>query len=172
MTHLRSPLHFDVSGRTATADDRAHLRGLIEQVLFTRPGERVCRPDFGCGLGALVFDAGDELVAAARLLPQAALQQWLGDHIDVGGGGALYSLCARYIEQAVVVDIARAQTRQDPDYAKAAMAERDRIVELIRSHNESLEDDTFEPKTMMGAARAGARGRAGGGARWRMGAKW
>ncbi len=83
MTHLRSPLHFDVSGRTATADDRAHLRGLIEQVLFTRPGERVCRPDFGCGLGALVFDAGDELVAAARLLAQAALQQWLGDHIDV-----------------------------------------------------------------------------------------
>lgn len=83
MTHLRFPLRLDDSGRTALADDDTHLRGLIEQVLFTRPGERVGRPDFGCGLGALVFDGGDELASAAQLVAQAALQQWLGDRIEV-----------------------------------------------------------------------------------------
>ena len=100
------------------------------------------------------------------------LRQQGRDAGDVVSGGDLYSLCGRYIEQSVIADIARAQTRQNPEYAKVATEERDRAAELIRSHNESLEDDTFEPKTMMGAARAGGRGRAGGGARWRMGAKW
>lgn len=100
------------------------------------------------------------------------LRQQGRDAEDVTGGGDLYSLCGRYIEQAVVVDIARAQTRQDPEYAKAAMAERDRIVELIRSHNESLEDDTFDSPNMMGGFVAGGRKAAGRAARWKMGAKW
>ena len=39
----------------ATSDDD-HIRDLIEQVLFTSPGERVMRPDFGAGLLALVFE--------------------------------------------------------------------------------------------------------------------
>ena len=42
--------------RRPTRDD--HLRDLIEQVLFTAPGERVMRPDFGSGLLALVFEPG------------------------------------------------------------------------------------------------------------------
>ena len=82
MTHL-ARIRFDESGRTALADDDTHLRGLIEQVLFTAPGERPCRPDFGCGLSALVFDGGEELLATAQLLAQAGLQRWLGDRIDV-----------------------------------------------------------------------------------------
>ena len=78
------PFHFDSRGRTAPTDDADHIRDLIEQVLFTSPGERVNRPGFGCGLGQLVFaPAGSELAAATQFLVQGALQQWLGDLIQV-----------------------------------------------------------------------------------------
>ena len=44
------PFHVDGRGRTAATDYADHVRDMIEQLLFTRPGERVNRPDFGCGL--------------------------------------------------------------------------------------------------------------------------
>ena len=47
MPDLDFPYHFDGRGRTATTDRDDHIRDLIEQVLFTAPGERVMRPDFG-----------------------------------------------------------------------------------------------------------------------------
>jgi phage baseplate assembly protein W len=78
------PYHFDGRGRTAEAEGDAHIRDLIEQVLFTSPGERVNRPTFGCGLLQLVFAPNsDELAAATQYLVQGALQQWLGDLIQV-----------------------------------------------------------------------------------------
>jgi phage baseplate assembly protein W len=78
------PFHFDGRGRTATTDDDDHIRDLIEQVLFVSPGERVNRPTFGSGLMQLVFAPNsDTLAAAAQLSVQAALQQWLGDLIQV-----------------------------------------------------------------------------------------
>ena len=53
-------------------------------MLFTAPGERVNRPDFGCGLLRLVFAPNsDELAAATQFLVQGSLQQWLGDLIEV-----------------------------------------------------------------------------------------
>ena len=82
--NLDYPLHFDGRGRTAQADDAAHIRHLIEQVLFTNPGERVNRPTFGSGLLQLVFaPSSDALAAATQLAVQASLQQWLGDLIQV-----------------------------------------------------------------------------------------
>jgi uncharacterized protein len=82
--HLDYPYYFDTRGRAAAADPDAHIRDLIEQVLFTSPGERVNRPDFGSGLMQLVFAPNsDELAAATQFLVQAALQQWLGDLIVV-----------------------------------------------------------------------------------------
>jgi phage baseplate assembly protein W len=79
------PFHFDARGRTSeTATDSKHIRDLIAQVLFTAPGERVNRPDFGCGLQRLVFAPNsDELAAATQFLVQGSLQQWLGDLIEV-----------------------------------------------------------------------------------------
>jgi phage baseplate assembly protein W len=78
------PFSFDGRGRTTEIDDDGHLRDLIEQVLFTAPGERVNRPDFGSGLMRLVFAPNsDELAAATQFLVQASLQQWLGDLIEV-----------------------------------------------------------------------------------------
>jgi len=78
------PLRLDPARRTSTVDDDTHLRQLVEQVLFTRPGERVNRPDFGSGLLQLVFAPNDDsLVGPTQLTVQAALQRWLGDLIDV-----------------------------------------------------------------------------------------
>jgi len=82
--NLRHPYHFDGRGRTADADEAAWIRGLVEQVLFTTPGERVMRPDFGSGLMQLVFAPNSpELAATTQFLLQAALQQWLGDLVTV-----------------------------------------------------------------------------------------
>ncbi len=79
------PFHFDPRGRTAEAGDDDHVRDMIEQLLFTSPGERVNRPDFGSGLLQLVFAPNSpELAAALQFTLQAALQRWLGDVIDVG----------------------------------------------------------------------------------------
>ncbi|TAM62893.1 MAG: hypothetical protein EPN49_03080 [Rhodanobacter sp.] len=79
------PFHFDNRGRSAETDDDDHVRDMIEQLLFTSPGERVNRPDFGSGLLQLVFAPNSpELAAALQFTLQAALQRWLGDVIDVG----------------------------------------------------------------------------------------
>src|ERR671915_2485830 len=78
------PYHYDGRGHTAEADDDNHIRDLIEQVLFTTPGERVNRPTFGRGLLGRVFEPnGDVLAAATQMTVQAALQEWLGDVIAV-----------------------------------------------------------------------------------------
>jgi len=82
--HLQHPYGFDGRRRTANASDGVWLRGLIEQVLMTQPGERLNRPTFGSGLRQLPFDGlGDELSATTEFLVRSALQQWLGDLIQV-----------------------------------------------------------------------------------------
>ncbi len=78
------PFGIDGRGRTASTDDSDHIRDMIEQLLFTSPGERVNLPTFGSGLMQMVFaPASDELAAATQFLVQGALQQWLGDLIQV-----------------------------------------------------------------------------------------
>lgn len=82
--NIAYPYRFDGRGRTAEANDNDHIRQMIEQVLFTAPGERVNRPDFGCGLLQMVFAPNsNELAAATQFLVQGALQQALGDVIDL-----------------------------------------------------------------------------------------
>ena len=69
MSYLDLPFHIDGSGRTATTEDRARrVRNLLETVLFTAPGERVMRPEFGSGILDMLFDMGDRR--------SAALQAW------------------------------------------------------------------------------------------------
>ncbi|MGH3310061.1 MAG: GPW/gp25 family protein [Streptomyces sp.] len=78
------PFRVDRRGRTAHADYDDHVRDLIEQLLFTSPGERVMRPDFGCGLLDLVFTPNSpELASALELSVQASLQRWLGELIEI-----------------------------------------------------------------------------------------
>ncbi|HSW27203.1 MAG TPA: GPW/gp25 family protein [Burkholderiaceae bacterium] len=78
------PIHFDAQGRTATTDETDHVRDMIELLLFTRPGERVNRPDFGSGLMHSVFAPNSpELATALEFTTRAALQRYLGDLIEV-----------------------------------------------------------------------------------------
>ena len=79
------PYRVDGHSRTAEAEsDDAHIRDLIETVLFTVPGERVNRPDFGCGLLQFVFAPNSvELAATLQALVQSSLQQWLGSLIRI-----------------------------------------------------------------------------------------
>jgi hypothetical protein len=78
------PFRFDAQGHTATTSEEQHLFELIEQVLFTAPGERVNQPDFGTGLRQLVFSPNSpELAAATQFLVQGALNKWLSDLIQV-----------------------------------------------------------------------------------------
>jgi uncharacterized protein len=82
--NIEYPLQFDGRGRTAATDDGDHVRDMIEQLLFTNPGERVNQPDFGSGVLQMVFAPNSvELAAALQLTVQAALQRFLGDLINL-----------------------------------------------------------------------------------------
>ena len=82
--NIKYPLQFDNRGRTAETSYEDHIRDMIEQILFTAPGERVNRPDFGSGLLQLVFQPNSsELATTTQFLVQGSLQQWLGELIDV-----------------------------------------------------------------------------------------
>ena len=82
--HLDVPYHLTGAGRTATTGEDDHVRDMIFNVLFTSPGERVNRPDFGCGLKNLVFAPASQAVAAAtQMLVKGSLQKWLESEIEV-----------------------------------------------------------------------------------------
>lgn len=82
--YLDFPFHLDGRGRTAQTGGDDHVRDLIYQVLFTDPGERVNRPDFGCGIRSLLFlPNSDALAAATQTLVKGALQKWLEREIRV-----------------------------------------------------------------------------------------
>jgi uncharacterized protein len=84
MMNIDFPFHFDSRGRTASTGDDDHIRDMIEQLLFTNPGERVNRPDFGSGLQQLIFGPNSpEVAAAVQFTLQANLQRWLGDLIEL-----------------------------------------------------------------------------------------
>ena len=75
----------DVRDRGLTLVEGADkVRQSILAILDTEPGERVMRPDFGCGLLDLVFEPNSpELSATLQLSVQAALHRWLGDVLEV-----------------------------------------------------------------------------------------
>ena len=78
------PYAFDATGHTAQTDVARHIRDMIEQILFTSPGERVNRPTFGTGTAQLVFEPNSDVLAAVQQQAiQAGLQQWLSDLIRV-----------------------------------------------------------------------------------------
>ena len=83
-TYVDFPFQVDWNGRAATTDTHGHVRDLLEQILFTAPGERVNRPGFGSGLEHAVFRPNSELlVQTTRATTEAALQQWLGHLIQL-----------------------------------------------------------------------------------------
>ena len=115
------PYHFDSRGRTSETSDEDHVRDLIEQVLFTVPGERVNRPTFGSGLMQLVFAPNnDTLAAATQVSLQASLQQWLGslvqiERVDVENDGSTLHVTVQYV-------LPRTQERRLLQFARAVQS--------------------------------------------------
>lgn len=100
MPQLDFPYHIDATGRTGTTTHADHVRDLVGQVLFTAPGERVMRPDFGSGLLALVFEPNSvQLAATVQVLAQASLQQHLS-HLIV-----LHAVSVEAADAALVVQV-------------------------------------------------------------------
>jgi len=82
--NIRFPFQIDHRGRTAVCSRDQHITDMIEELLFTSPGERVNRPTFGSGLMQLVFQPNsDQLAATIQFLVQGSLQQWLGYLIEI-----------------------------------------------------------------------------------------
>jgi uncharacterized protein len=112
------PYHFDQRKRTAQTTEDDHIRDLIEQVLFTSPGERVNRPTFGTGLLQLVFEPNSDLLATAtQAVVQGALQQWLADRIlveavQVTNDDSTLTVVVQYV-------VRRTQQRQTAQFARA-----------------------------------------------------
>jgi len=85
-TSLRYPFSIDrVRGEVAQERSyEAHVEQLIRQVLLTAPGERIDRPDFGCGVKRLVFaPGGDVATTLAQTVIYQALTKWLSSVISV-----------------------------------------------------------------------------------------
>lgn len=85
-TQTTFPFPFSVpaGGRITAAGGSEAIRGKIIQVLFTAPGERVNKPEFGCGLFNLVFEPNNEVLAAAmEFTIGQALSRWLRNDLVV-----------------------------------------------------------------------------------------
>jgi uncharacterized protein len=103
MINVAFPFSIGLTGRTKTADRNAYVRQLIELTLFTEPGERVGRPDFGCGLQQLVFSAnGSHAASVTTALVQGALQHALQDDIVVRSVDATFNASTMSIEVVFV----------------------------------------------------------------------
>lgn len=114
--NIAFPYRIDGRGRTREArrdeDHDDYVKGLIEQVLFTAPGERVMRPDFGSGLRRLLFAGNSpEMAATTQMLAQSALQQWLGNLIVVESVTVEAVDSALHVE--VVYSVLRTGERQE-----------------------------------------------------------
>jgi phage baseplate assembly protein W len=82
--NVNFPYQFDGRGRTDEAAIADYVSQMVEQVLFTSPGERVNLPDFGSGLLQLPFAANSvEMAAATQFAVQGALQKWLSSYLKV-----------------------------------------------------------------------------------------
>ena len=82
--NINFPFKFDGRGQTAAANESQHIRQMIEQLIFTSPGERVNLPTFGSGVLQLIFAPNSpELAATVQFTMEAAVQQWLGDLIEL-----------------------------------------------------------------------------------------
>jgi hypothetical protein len=116
------PYQIDGRGRTREArrdeNNDEYIKGLIEQLLFTAPGERVMRPDFGSGLQQLLFAGNSpELATTTQMLVQGALQQWLGNLIVVESVAIEAIDATLHVE--VIYTVLRTRTQQQVNLSRS-----------------------------------------------------
>jgi uncharacterized protein len=77
------PFKIDKNGRSSVTNEEQHIKNLIEQILFTSPGERVNRPNFGTGLNQIIFEPNSDILAITiDTMIHSALNLWL-DHLII-----------------------------------------------------------------------------------------
>lgn len=82
--HLNSPFGLTRHVVDQPASPDAYVEQLIEQVLFTVPGERVNRPDFGCGIQNLLFKPDNTaLMTASLFLIRSQLESQLAGIVRI-----------------------------------------------------------------------------------------
>jgi uncharacterized protein len=102
MTRLALPFGPAPSGRSASVEygSDAHVRQMLELLIFTMAGERIMRPDLGSPVQQMVFAAGNGPVAIAlQATLQAAITQWLGRVL------ALHDLSVNFAEADAALEI-------------------------------------------------------------------
>jgi len=113
-TSIRYPIAIDAPlGRLQEETDyAAHVEQLIKQVLLTSPGERINRPDFGCGVKRMVFAPNSEVAASlAQVTILEALQRWLDPVITVN------SVTVRALDEVLQILVAYTlKARQERRY--------------------------------------------------------
>ncbi len=108
ITAIRYPIAIDSSlGELAVERDYArHIEQMMKQVLFTNPGERINRPDFGCGLRRMVFMPNSDVTASlTQVTVYHALEKWLGtlirvDKVEVKAVEERLEVCISYALKA------------------------------------------------------------------------
>jgi phage baseplate assembly protein W len=87
---IHHPVYIDSGvGRFGVETDHPrHVEQLMMQVLLTAQGERISRPEFGCGVRRMVF-APNSVVGASltKVSVFQALERWLGTLITVDDVG-------------------------------------------------------------------------------------
>jgi uncharacterized protein len=102
VSRLAFPYGPAASGRTASVayGSDAHVRQLLELLIFTLAGERVMRPDLGSPVMQMVFGAGNGPVAIAlEAALQATITQWLGHLLE------LHDLSVTFDEADAVLEV-------------------------------------------------------------------
>ena len=81
-TDISFPLRLDNRGRLTRCDYEQHVREMLEQLLFTQPGERVNRPEFGTPISASIFDRPTpEVLSYLEFQISTSVQRFMGDVI-------------------------------------------------------------------------------------------
>jgi len=117
--NLAFPYNFDTTGQTAQTGTLQHIADMIEQILFTAPGERVNRPTFGSGTAQLVFAPNSDVLAAAQQnVIQAGLQMWLSDLIRVQAVNVVANDAT--LEITVIYTVLQTQQQQTQQFVYGA----------------------------------------------------
>jgi len=84
--HIRFPLtvNADMWHIARETNHASYVEQLIRQVLLTNHGDRINRPDFGCGIRQMVFmPVNDATAGLTQVMIYQALERWLGTVIVV-----------------------------------------------------------------------------------------
>lgn len=82
--YKKFPFQFNLYGHISSTTYDLHIQEMLEQILFTSPGERVNRPDFGCGVELMVFGStSPEILSVKQTQINSQIQKWLGHLIQV-----------------------------------------------------------------------------------------